>query len=459
MGSRTYGGISVLQHLLLLATLAVAVYWAGIVLLAAVAGIIVISWAAHRFPILAAFALLVVVLISQLSLMMNLLPEGWDVLPGGVRISDLILVGMWGASVATLFRRIDRSPEAKRLLAASALLSALLLVAILRNWTTYGLSAPGEFRFRYLILGLPIFLAIHLTDEKMRESLASLLSWSPVIGALAVLPIAVAKQGIQLSASSRWYPASISLGLLLAATWLFVSSRVASRSVSQALRYLTLLFVAFIVLKDAHRSVWLVAAVILLILMRLRVVEVGRLAPWLLVIVVSGAAILSTVGLTVPQLIAYITSRGSAFIRPTSDPTSYWRLVTWKSYLNVFMEHPWLGEGFGGYWDVYVPEFDARITVMPHSLYVQTLVKLGVTGMMALLAWFGAAASALVAQIKRAASESTSARALALMGLLGVAASLTFGTAYSLDFWPLAWIGIGLAAVFSPESEISPNER
>jgi hypothetical protein len=79
--------------------------------------------------------------------------------------------------------------------------------------------------------------------------------------------------------------------------------------------------------------------------------------------------------------------------------------------------------------------------------------------MMALLAWFGAAASALVAQIKRAASESTSARALALMGLLGVAASLTFGTVYALDFWPLAWIGIGLAAVFSPESEISPNER
>ena len=32
----------------------------------------------------------------------------------------------------------------------------LMLLEVGRNFTTYGMSAPGEFRFRYLILIIPI---------------------------------------------------------------------------------------------------------------------------------------------------------------------------------------------------------------------------------------------------------------------------------------------------------------
>ena len=40
-----------------------------------------------------------------------------------------------------------------------------------------------------------------------------------------------------------------------------------------------------------------------------------------------------------------------------------------------------MGEGFGGYWKIYIPELGQELDVSPHSLYVQTLVKTGVIGL------------------------------------------------------------------------------
>jgi len=427
--------------------------------LTAIAAAIVMSWIAYRFPVAVTLSLTLVILTSQLFQMLNLLPEGWDILGGGIRASDFVLVGMWGASAALILRRTRQSRDEGLIIVASLVLVGLLVVAVTRNWGAYGLSALGEFRFRYLILGLPVYLALSLRSARSRIQLATLFAWAPVVGVLAVLPLAGALRGWALDEASRFYPSAISLALLFGAIWFGLTEHYPHKVERVWVKYGALLLVSLIVVKDAHRSVWLVAGVSLALLILLRVIKVGRLWSWGLIALAGSIVVISVLGLLGSDPIGYVATRGTAFLRPADDPTTYWRLATWKAYGASILRSPLLGQGFGGYWDVYVPEMGARITISPHSVYVQTLVKLGFLGMAAILAWFGFAARALLRASERASSAAGRSRMMTVMGLIGVVGSLAYGTVYALDFWALGWIGVGLAsALHSEEAEVLCGE-
>lgn len=420
----------------------------GVIPLVALAAALVASWVAYRFRRLSIVALILSVLVPALSFAIQVLPEGWDIIGGGVRISDLILVGMWGASAARMIGRCDRGRAERLFIGVSLALAAVMLAGVARNWGTYGLSALGEFRFRYLILGLPIYLALGLDSPAIRTWVTGWLAWAPIVGAALMLPLVATEMGWGLRAVFRFYPASISLALLLATLWIQMAD--AGRFKPRMLVYSAYVLVGLVILKDAHRSVWLVAAVSLLVLAFMHEVRLGRVLPWAIGVLLA----VGTVGLAaVPargEMLEYFGERGRAFLDPASDASSYWRLTVWRAYLRPFLQNPLFGHGFGGYWDVYVPELGARISTSPHSVYVQTLVKTGLTGMAALLGWFLTGLRTLQSAVGDV-QVSRSSRVVVVMGLLGVLASLTYGIVYALDPWPLAWVGLALAEIFHRE--------
>ncbi|MRR38082.1 hypothetical protein EG829_26225, partial [bacterium] len=283
------GGASLLALWPLAASLLLAlpILRIGIAPIAAVAGVVAVSLLAHRFRRIAVAALVLSFLIPSLLQMIQLLPDGWDIIGGGVRISDVILVGMWGASFALMVQRREVTQAQRTLVAVSLVLAAVLLVAVVRNWPAYGLSALGEFRFRYLILGLPVYLALGADSAVFRLWTARWVAWAPVIGTMLALPMVASAKGWSLGEASRFYPSSISLALLLAAIWVTLRSADLERGFPQAASYGVLAFIVVLIVKDAHRSVWLVALACLIVLLGTRVVEVKRFWLWAVGLVLS----------------------------------------------------------------------------------------------------------------------------------------------------------------------------
>lgn len=426
--------------------------------LAALAAGVVLSWLAYRFRVVTVAALSVAVLLPQLLLMIDVLPADWDVITAGVRISDAFLVGMLGASLVKVLFSTARSPAERGLIVASAVLGLLLLFAIVRNLGAYGISAPGEFRFRYLILSLPLYLGLMIRDEHELAFLQRFLASLPVLGVLVALPIVVAFKGWGVGAESRFYPSAISLALLYSAMWFGMSATRDGVWSGRGIRAAVLLLAGVFIVADSHRSVWLVAAVSVLFLMRYGFLRLHRVWMWGLSAVVGLGAVVAIVASSGVNVLEYVTMRASAFLNPTADGSSYWRLVVWKASLGPWLASPVLGQGFGAYWDVYVPEFGARTTVFPHSFYVVTLVKLGASGLAAVLGWFYAAWRVLAFRDSHHHGDAGIGVPV-MMGVLGVVGSLAYGSVYHLEFWSLAWMGVGLGQALLLKARLSESVR
>jgi len=434
---------------------ACALYVAGLGPLVLLCGVLVVSFIAYRFRVLTVAAMAASLVAKDLMHMNQLLPAGWDSLLGSAGLSDIALVGMWGASVAILMRRTQRSRAEKWLLAMAFAVVVILVGAILRNLGSFGLGALGEFRMRYLMLGLPVYLALGMDVRRSRDAVARILVWAPIIGVMVFLPILGTLQGWAVGPSSRFFPSAVSLMLVYSAVWLSMDRTQVGGPARRLLKYASFPLIAAVVLADGHRSVWLVAAVTLLMLVILGVVRLDRIWSWGLAGIAVAAAAVVVIELAGVDVIDYVTLRSAAFVNPTADTTSYWRLAVWRAYLEPIRQHLVFGEGLGGYWGIFVPEFDADIVTMPHSIYIQTLVKLGIAGLGVLLLWFWTAWRALWQARRRYASSGSQQDVLIVMGLVAIVGSLTYGTVYSFEPWSFGWIGLALASVFrgSPEVE------
>ncbi len=431
--------------------LATGVVFFGVTPLVGLAAVILVSWGALRFPRIAIASLSLLVLVPQVLQTASLLPDGWDVLGAGVRASDLVLVGMCAAAAWRILARRWHTSLVRKFITASVVLGMVMVAQVIRNVETYGLSAPGELRFRYLVLGLPVYLGLTLESEDQRDWVAKWMTWAPLVATILATPLVASTVGVALDPNRRFFPASISLALLMAAISIHISRTSNPRGPSLH-TWATFLFIAVVLVKDLHRSVWMVAAILTFLLAKRGYVPrryfVGLAVAGVTIFVLASLA-WSTLW---SDLVAYIGSRTRAFADPLGDPTSRWRLMVWKAYLDRVLAQPCFGEGFGGYWDAYVPELGGQVSVFPHSLYVMTLVKTGVVGLGTVVAWFLNSIRLLKSECRHRFHRD-SGIALMTMGLLGAVGSLTYGIAYGLDYWLLAWLGLGLAEAAHRASE------
>lgn len=371
----------------------------------------------------------------------------------GVRPVDAVLLVLAAATTVRLVLAALRRWPWPAWLSVTALgLTAWLLYSVVRNMDRYRLSAPGEFRYLYLILAAPVAAAVLLErpDQRAAVARAALAVALPVT--LASLPVIAAVTDWRPGTGQRLLPAALSLGLALG--WLTLALGRRHLGLPRWTAAVSAAPVAFMVLVDSHRSVWL--ALLAAGLAAATVLGVGRVLRSRLTLPVTTVATLMLVAVVaggVP-LLPFLAERSLAFTRPEHDPTASWRQTQWRAALGEWSERPWRGDGFGGYWSGLAARGGAD--VVPHNLYVQTLAKTGAVGLALLLATVVAIIAALATRLRARPPLAPGAcldDVLAFVGLLALVAALAYGVAYALEPFGLLFTGLGVAAaVHAPAS-------
>jgi len=149
---------------------------------------------------------------------------------------------------------------------------------------------------------------------------------------------------------------------------------------------------------------------------------------FLLLSAIVGVGIIAVIA---PDLITSIENLVLAGLDPEQDPTGTWgwRLALAASALDQFAQHPILGQGFGGHWDLAFGQ--ESVTAPPHDQYISLLVKCGLVGLILIL-WI--LTGAVILFFKHRAKIPSSLRPLFDTLFILVVASLPYGFAY--DYVP-----------------------
>ena len=267
-------------------------------------------------------------------------------IPGGLRFSDAVLLIMLGAALIKLFFS-NKAYFNLNLSFFISLLSILFLIEIVRNYSTYGISAPGEFRFRYLMLSLPLYITVIFdTPEKRKKLLKYLIIFSLVVPLLFIPYIGSVKGWIFGGEENRFLPADINLGFIYGLTALFIGNKYKLFNYNKALISALTVIILFFVVVDAHRSVWLSAAVIILTLIFIKEIYTRNSFVWLaasFIILIIVYSLLAETGLNV---FGYITERADAFLNPLADSTARWRIWIWEAQIEKFWQTAIFRAGF-----------------------------------------------------------------------------------------------------------------
>ena len=404
---------------------------------------------AMSFPLATVIAFIITGVLPNIFLMTNYLPEDFTKIGWGINAPDIVLLSMAGAIfLETLIIKRKVSKQNSLGLSIYIIFFAMwLFFEILRNVKEHGLSAPGEFRYRYFILVLPLYISLFFPSVEERKRLFKVLIFFSIFFTLACIPIIGILKGWSVGPESRFIHSSISLGLAYGLTAIFLGKKYGLLKLSSIYLWVISIPIGILILIDSHRSVWLALLVLLLSLLVLKEIRLGRVLSWFIPSVFAGLVIWIVIGLFGLNIIEYITTRGSAFINPEGDPTAMWRLAIWKAQFEKLLEYPLWGEGFGGYWRVYVPKLKGEIDVSPHSLYVQTLVKIGVVGLLAYCAIIFKVFLRLKQWIETHRKGYYPESGIVLTGLVILIVSHAYYIVYAFEYYTWLFVGLSIAVI------------
>ncbi len=407
---------------------------------------------ALRLPLTTCVLLLLTGVIPSVFLEIPGFPEEYGLLGWGVRAVDIVLVAMVGAAVI----HVTTHGVGNKGLGLSSLLIAFgiwLSFEVARNVMTFGLSAFGEFRFRYLIVILPVYVGMFFRSSKDRRLLLIVLIVASLIIPVLSVPLIGSLKGWSFGVDSRFFHASVSLGIVAGFLSLVLARRYKLVRFPGAFYWPISVLAILMVLVDGHRSVWLFTAVCFLTLL------VWREVPWrpvlgfvIALIALSGVLIVFSSSSLVADFFDYVVQRNQAFLDPQLDPTARWRIGIWYTLLETIIQSPMLGEGFGGYWFIIVPGI-GEITSSPHSLYIQTLVKIGAIGLVLYMAIVVKVFSILKRALRRVEAMKGDS-VLVFIGLMVLLSAHAYYFVYAFEYYSCFFVGLGMAAVSGRHSRM-----
>jgi O-antigen ligase len=411
------------------------------------AGFAISSYIAFFFPTVTVVAILITGVIPTVFQMTPIFSEDYGLVALGFHAPDLVLLSMAGAVLLQLLRR-KRVVRGSLGVCAFILCFALwLFFEILRNFGSYGLSAPGEFRYRYLILILPLYIALFFPLAMKRSRLLKVLLLSSVLIPLACVPVIGQLKGWAYGAESRFFPAELSLGLLYGLISIFFAHKCRMLKLSAAAVWLIAIPLLFLVLVDGHRSVWLAAIASVVVAFLLGEVSIARTVRLMIPLIVLAAVVTLAVSRVGINIADYVSSRAIAFTNYEMDDDARWRAAIWGASMDKILASPLTGEGFGGYWYVTLPELGQLVTVSPHNLYVQSLVKIGAIGLGLYAIIMFKLGRSLMKALRRLDSRREKEYALLATALVVLISSHAFYIAYAFEYYTWLFVGLGAAAL------------
>lgn len=409
---------------------------------------------AIRLPLTTITCLFITGIVRQIFQMTRIVPEDFTVIGFGLRAEDVILLAMAGAVFIKIFIHIssknytENSNKIKMKFVVT-IFSLWIFYEIIRNFDNYGISAFGEFRYRYLILIVPFYIVLFFNTYQKRSRLFNLLIICSIIIPLLCFPIIGMLKGWGVGSGNRFFPSNITLGMIYGLTALFISKKYKYFAINKISFIVIAVSVLFLFVVDSHRSVWLSSLTIILLLSLYREIQINNIWSFLLLVVIAGYFVAIAFQETGLNPVEYNLNRGLEIIHPEEvQGTGDWRLTLWKAHINRTIRlAPIKGFGFGGYWEIYVPEFRKKATVFPHSLYVQTFVKLGFIGLLLYLIIIKKLFSYLRFSIK-SENKSRPEYPLIFTSFVILIAAHIYYLAYAFDYYSLIYIGLGFSAIF-----------
>lgn len=437
-------GYSATQSYLLLAFFAVA---AGVVAF----------WVTWRFPLVAIIAMFLTGGISNILVFTPAMIEAGNtfVVGGGVTAVDLVFVLMLGMVVVRLASESARGGTTlpRMLFPAIALMGFWFAVAVIRNLETFGLSAVGEFRFRYLLLIVPIFIGCFFPSRHSRFWAFKIIILGTVFLPLLLLPFVIQQLGWSSSYTYRLLPPDVSLGIVYGLIALILAKKYNYLNIWSWLIWGILICVGFILVIDSPRSTWLATIIVLVILLTLGEIDVNSGFYMSLLVLAAVPVIIGLSSVVGIDPVSIISDRAVALYAPTEDANATWRIELWQAYIQHTLDSgtQLIGEGFGGYWNMELG-FGREITVFPHNLFVMTFVKLGVIGVGIYLVVVLVLASHFIRFLRRQDSRQNPEYALVLTAFFVLVASQAYYMAFGLDYYTWLFVGLGIAVIAERET-------
>ncbi len=409
---------------------------------------------AFRFQLFTVFLLIIFAVLPTIFQMVPEYSEEWMRIGFGIRIQDVVMVSMFGAVILkVIFRPNELSAQTSLRLSVYIILFGLWIsYEIARNVNIYGLSSPGEFRFRYLILVVPLYIAIFFSTTERRKKLLKLLIASSLFCPIMSVSIIGQLKGWSIGPDARFFPASISLGLLYGLLALFLGKKYRIIKIKEIVYWLIFVISGLMIIIDSHRSVWIATIAVGVVLFCIKENNYSKKMNNILLTVFSIIIILFLTNQililkTKTNLFNYMTGRTSDLVKldESYNNSASWRVIQWKKQMTQFYDSPIVGEGFGGYWSL--SGIPGDLGVFPHDLYVQTLVKIGAVGMGLYLIIIGTLLVNFKRIIKKYKVKYDPEMAILISGMVVLISSHVYYIAYSFEYYSLLFIGLGVACL------------
>ena len=407
-----------------------------------------------RFPLLTVFLLITFAVLPTIFQMVPNYSEEWTRVGFGIRIQDVVMVSMVGAVfLKVIFRGKNLSERNNLSLSVYIILFGLWIsFEIVRNISLYGLSAPGEFRYRYLILSAPLYIAIFFSSAEQRRKLLKLLIASSLFVPIMSVPIIGQIKGWSIGPEARFFSASISIGLLYGLLAIVLGEKYRIIKINEILYWFIFVISGLMIIIDSHRSVWIATVTVVVVLFWIKEINYSKRMNRTLLAILSIIIILTLtnqilLSKTETNLIGYLSGRTSDLLKldESYNNTASWRVAQWKEQMTKFIASPIIGEGFGSYWGLSGIRGD--LGVSPHNLYVQTLVKIGAVGMLLYLIIIMKIFFNLNRRIANKKFNNDPQFSILVIGFVILVASHVFYMAYSFEYYSLLYIGLGVACL------------
>lgn len=326
-----------------------------------------------------------------------------------------------------------------------------LLLVVAYSSISFGINAFGEFRYTFIIIFLPLYITLTFEKNNVKKFLPIFIITYLLIAASLYIILSVytgwGLLSFSASGDDRIFPSDISLGVLLSAIFLFLGKKYNKIKISSVI-YRTLMIASiFMIILDNHRSVWLTALIILMAIVYLKEIKLSLIKAITILVPLFIFSIVLLNSLII-SFIPKLNERLLAFTDPERDATASWRMLQWTEQLQNFYNHPFLGEGLGGYWGL--SDIKGDLGVMPHNMYVIILVKLGVIGLLIFLV-------VLVFYLRKFKviinNNEGSSRFYALVGIISTLVIFSYSIAYALDF-RTTWLFLGLSIAYFKNEDI-----
>jgi O-Antigen ligase len=308
--------------------------------------------------------------------------------PGGTRIevTDVVATLVVAAALARLLRAKRFAPFQRWLL----LLGALLMVSLVRGVAAFGTqTSVNDFRHYMFFVGGAVYAATFSAAPRVYDRIGKTwlvmsvpmliliaLRWLAVFG---VLNVGVPMEQFGNDAVIKVVDGPYAFFLGVAAVLTIPAWQVRDRR-SRWVRVLSVIVLIFVLMLN-RRTVW-VAMVVGLAVLMLRDRRLGRRAIWLVVAVAVVA-----VGLFV-----VLSGEGGGGKEPVAQSASAtgtlaWRIEGWSELVTTWSKNPanwFVGEPFGSSFARKIE--GSEVTSHPHDFYIETMLRTGIVGLVALLA-------------------------------------------------------------------------